>query len=592
MSYADGSAESLRDRLQKLEAELQRRNDHVARLEKVNKELSARVQEASVGGQSPGEISEIEETLKRVLTRHAMIVQGNKCVFMVHDRENEELFADTPAFGFEPEDLKKMRIKVSEGVSGEVFRETRPIIMYDSETDDRAQAECWKEMGVKNGLCVPLIVERRDEETNAVLDRRTIGVLWVLNKKFGNIFFDEDVSLLERMAKNTAAVINSAESFRQVLREKEEVVETIESLTMGLIMVNRNERISQMNQSAMRIFGISKDDLAGGKTFDAVIKDDGVRDLIRRALTEDAELSEEVTLADTHNPEQQHVFQVQSATVRNDSGDTLGTAAIFNDITEIKNVDKMKTAFVSTVSHELRTPLTSIKGFISTLVGDTEGFYDDEMRREFYTIIDTECDRLRRLIDDLLNVSRIENGATLEMNVAPFNLRETLEKVVTIQNGSTYKRPTHALQLEINGDLPQEIEADQDKVEQIFHNVVGNALKYSPSGGPVTIAGHIVGVNKEGVPMIEFAVSDKGLGMSEAFLKKVGEKFARADNRDTRTIGGTGIGLFLVKAFVEGHGGKMWPTSEGEGKGSTFHFTMPVKQPEEGGGSLSGAVAA
>lgn len=588
MTYADGSDDSLRERLQRLEAELQKRNEHIARLEKANRELSERADAASAAGQSPAEMSEIEETLKRVLTRIGMIVQGNKCLFLIHDQDNRELFADPPALGFDESEIKGFRIKVSEGISGEVLRENKPMILYDAETDERAVAEGWARLGIRNGLCVPLIVERRDEETQRIIDKRTIGVMWVFNKKFGNIFIDEDIQLLERMAKNTAAVINTAESFRKVVREKEEVVETIESLSMGLVMVNRNQRISQMNQSAMRIFGLAKEDLSGGRSFDAVIKDEKVADLLRRALAEDVELSEEVTLQDPQNPDQVHVFQVQSASVRSDSGDMLGTAAIFNDITEIKNVDKMKTAFVSTVSHELRTPLTSIKGFISTLVQDTEGFYDNETRTEFYTIINDECDRLRRLIDDLLNVSRIEAGATLEMNALPFNIRETLDKVVTIQNGSTYKKPSHTISVNLPAEIPAQIEADQDKVEQIFHNLISNALKYAPNGGPVEVSGRLLPDGKT----VEFAISDKGIGMSESFLKKVGERFARADNRDTRTIGGTGIGLYLVKAFVEGHGGTMWPHSEGEGKGSTMFFTIPVKQ-EEGamGGNLSSAVA-
>jgi two-component system phosphate regulon sensor histidine kinase PhoR len=359
---------------------------------------------------------------------------------------------------------------------------------------------------------------------------------------------------------------------------------------MGLAMVSKNQRITQMNTSALRALGVSRENLTGpGRTFDQVIPNEQVVDILRRSLAEEAELVEEVNLVDAEQPETVRTFQIQTAVVRADSGESIGVATIFNDITEIKNVDKMKTAFVSTVSHELRTPLTSIKGFISTLLQDTDGFYDNDTRLEFYNIIDTECDRLRRLIDDLLNVSRIESGATLEMNATPFNLRDTLDKVTMIQNGSTYKKSNHTLSWSLEPDVPDTIRADQDKMEQVFHNLIGNALKYAPGGGPVTVHGRLL----PGGDMIEFAIADKGIGMSETFLKKVGEKFARADNRDTRTIGGTGIGLFLVKAFIEGHGGKMWPHSEGEGKGSTFFFTIPVTQPEEGmaGGNLSSKVA-
>ncbi|MBC8102427.1 MAG: PAS domain-containing protein, partial [Cytophagales bacterium] len=421
MTFDDTSVESLRERVLKLEAELNHRSQTITQLEKVNKELSARVQEAGEAAQPTAELSEMEETLKRMMMRVAMILQGGKCLFLIHDKQNEELFAETPALGFEDDALKDYRIPEHAGIAGECFREGRPVILYDAETDDRAKAEKLYERGIKNGVCVPLIVIKRDEETNRVLDRKVIGVLYVFNKKYGGIFVDEDVKLLERLAGNTAAIINTAESYRQIVKERDEVIDTIESLYAGLVMVNKNGRITQMNASAREAFGLSADDVSGAKPYEQVISDEKTRDILRRALEEDTGVQDEVTLPDKDNPDQNHVFQVQSALVRGESGDAIGTVAIFNDITELRNVDKMKTAFVSTVSHELRTPLTSIKGFISTLVQDTEGFYDNETRSEFYNIIDTECDRLRRLIDDLLNVSRIEAGRALQMNWSVFD---------------------------------------------------------------------------------------------------------------------------------------------------------------------------
>jgi two-component system phosphate regulon sensor histidine kinase PhoR len=588
MSYDGESVESLHERLRGLEAELEKRGQHISRLEKANRELSDKLRDANVSGQATVEVSEIEETLKRMLTRVAMIVQGSKCLFMVQDKKNpSELVADSPALGFDGVDLGRIRVKISEGVSGEVFRESRATILYDAETDDRAQQENFASYGVTNGICVPLIIEKRDDETNKVLERKTIGVLHVFNKRFGNIFIDEDIQLLERLAKNAASIINAAESVKEVVREKDEVVSTIQSLAMGLVMVNRNERITQMNHSAMRIFGLTKEELMSGKNYDGIIKDEKMRDILKRALTEETEVVEEITLAEPANPDQSHVFQVQTAVVRNDAGDMIGTAAIMNDITEIKNVDKMKTAFVSTVSHELRTPLTSIKGFVSTLLQDTEGFYDNDTRLEFYGIIDTECDRLRRLIDDLLNVSRIESGKAMELNIRDVEVRKLVENVTTIQNGSTYKRPNHTIAWEIEPNVPELVQADDDKLAQIFHNVIGNALKYSPRGGEVKVTGKMMSDE-----LIQFAISDQGMGIPAEHLPRMFERFHRVDNRDTREIGGTGIGLYLVKAFVEAHHGRIWLESE-YGKGTTFFFSLPVTQPEDDGegGNLGHAIS-
>jgi signal transduction histidine kinase len=341
-----------------------------------------------------------------------------------------------------------------------------------------------------------------------------------------------------------------------------------------------------MNASARRVFGLGPSEPLGAKTYEQIIQNEEVREILKKAIDEQTDLEEEVALSDAENTSR--TFQVQSTMVRNEGGDVVGTAAIFSDVTDLRNIDKMKTAFVSTVSHELRTPMTSIKGFVSTLLMDEDGtMFANEERVEFYGIIDKECDRLRRLIDDLLNVSRIEAGASMQLDFAPMELRETLKKVVLIDNGSTYKKDNHTLTYEVDASVPDQIDADADKFEQILHNVIGNALKYSPDGGNVKVH-----VGLDNPDTLLFAISDQGLGMTPEFLRKFGERFAREDNRDTRSINGTGIGIFLVKNFIEGHGGRMWPHSDGLGKGTTIFFTMPVHQHEDAPqGSLAANVA-
>jgi len=574
---------TLRERLRRMEADLRERNQYVGRLEKANRDLEKRLEEAGATSQPTAELDELDEALKRLVARIAMILQAEKCVFMLHDAEEGVLSAEKPALGFTDDELKLLRVRATQGVSGEAFRDHKPIIIYDAQTDERTVKEFVGLLHIRNGVCVPLIVEKRDEETNRVLDRHTIGVLHVFNKRYGNIFIEEDVHLLERLAKNAASIINTASSYRKLVHEKEELVETIESLYAGLVMVNKNGRVTQMNASARDIFGVTPEDLVGGKSFDSVIKDEKVQDILRRALEEETGVAEEVTLAEPDNPDQQHIFQVQSALVRNEAGETIGTAAIFNDITEIRNVDKMKTAFVSTVSHELRTPLTSIKGFISTLIQDTEGMYDEAIRHEFYNIIDTECDRLTRLITDLLNVSRIESGKSLQLNLKKgVNLHDLSERVVRAQKSYTTK---HQLNIKLDPVIPL-IEADEDKIDQILTNLVNNAIKYSPKGGNVTVGGKMMSPD-----LIQLGVSDEGMDIPKEQLGKMFQRFHRVDNRDTREIGGTGIGLFLVKNLVETHHGKIWIESE-VGKGTTFFFTLPITQPEEDEGGSGGTLAA
>ncbi|HET6456230.1 MAG TPA: ATP-binding protein [Armatimonadota bacterium] len=551
-------------KIQELQRELDEKKQYVAALEKANKELEQRIRSASETGE-PAPITELEETLRRLVAKIAAILQAEKCVFMLFEKDTGELAAKRPAFGFTDEEIKKLRVRATQGISGQVFREGKPLITYDAVSDERTVKENVALLNIHNGACVPLIAEKRDEE-NRVTDQNTIGVLHVFNKRYGNIFIEEDINLLQRLSRNATAVIQNAQLFREVVEEKEELEHIIESVYAGLMMANKAGKILQMNASARAMFGIQRADVLGRPYFE-VIDDPKVKDIIARSLDANEEAAEEVTLNVSGFGER--IYQVQTALVRSESEQQpMGSVSIFNDITEIRNVERMKTAFVSTVSHELRTPLTAIKGFVSTLLADTEGYYDRDTQLEFYGIIDMECDRLTRLISDLLNVSRIEAGRALDLNPKPTQVSNLIDKVVSMQMSYTDK---HTFELDVDEDLPTVV-ADEDKVDQILTNLTNNAIKYSPKGCVITISAH-----KDGNGIV-VGIADQGMGIPKEHLPRIFDRFHRVDNRDTREVGGTGIGLYLVKHLVEAHGGKIWVESE-VGKGSNFLFTLPEKPP-------------
>lgn len=506
-----------------------------------------------------------EATLKRLVRQIGAIVQAEKVVFMLHDPEEGELRAYPPAFGLTDDEIKMLRVRATQGVSGEVFREGKPIIVHDAISDPRTTKELVAMLHVRNLVCVPLVLEKRDEE-NRVIDRQTIGVLHAFNKQRGGHFIDEDVRLLERMARNAAAVIAGMRLYQAILEEKEELVHTIESLRAGLLLVNQNGRINQMNAAARRVFGLGPDVL--GKPYQSVIPNDVIRNMIRQALEEEKE--GELVEITVQFDGKEHIYQVQNAIVRGEDQKPMGTVMIFNDITEIRNLERMKSAFVATVSHELRTPLTAIKGFISTLLMDSEDAFSPEERREFYSIIDQETDRLTRLINDLLNIARIEAGESLKPVYKEVDFYRLSQKVVMIQRQATNK---HTLIHDVPPDLPKII-ADEDKVDQILTNLLSNAIKYSPNGGEIRVKAW-----EEDPDHITFYVSDQGMGIPKEHLTKVFEKFHRVDNTDTRKQYGTGLGLYLVKHLVEViHGGQIWVESE-VGVGSTFYVRLPKVPP-------------
>lgn len=564
----DADSKSLKVSVEALEKRLAERDVAISALEQANKRLEDRIKETESQGPGATSLSELEEMIKRLMVRTSMLLQGEKCVFMLYDEDDGELVAAKPALGFTDAEVKAFRVSATNGVSGEVFRDQKPVILYDAVNDPRTIRENVALLKITNGVCVPLVVEKRDEDTNKVLERRVIGVLWVFNQRLGNVFVQEDVNLLTRYAHNLASVVASAKMYREIIEEKEELEHVIESVYAGIVMVHQNGRVMQMNSSARSMLGVEESERLTGD-YVTIIKDEAVQQVLKKTLEDVSELQEEISLPSSEDPDEERIYQVQTAMVRGEEQNVIGAVAIFNDITEIRSIERMKTAFVSTVSHELRTPLTSIKGFISTLLQDVEGFYDKDTVHEFYTIIDQECDRLTRLISDLLNVSRIEAGRALDLNPGPVRISEVVDKVVAAQKSYTSK---HEFAIDLDPEIPM-IVADSDKVDQILTNLVSNSIKYAPNGGMITVSGKRV----DGA--VRMAVTDEGMGIPKEHLEKIFDRFHRIDNRDTRKVGGTGIGLYLVKHLVESHGGKIWVESE-VGKGSSFIFELPKCPPQ------------
>lgn len=577
MAASEDELDALSKQVAALQRELEEARQKASELERAKSGAGGEVPEL------PGAISEFEETLRRLVQRTAMIVQAEKCVIMVLDREADELVARAPAFGMTDLEVKSYRVESGRGISGQVYSTGQPYILTNASEDTRAVAERLPALRIRNGITVPLIVETRDDD-NRLVEQVRIGVLHCFNKRYNAAFNDEDGHLLQRLSRNAASVIANAQMYQEVVQEKQKLVHTLESLTAGLILINQHGRISQINAQARSMFGIIDGQDPIHKPFDAVIKHEGCLSILRQKIEEannpkplseedDPRKPDEIIITDEEG--NQYVYQVHAASVRDDDNQPFGIVVIFNDITDLRAVERMKTEFVSIVSHELRTPLTPMKGFIQTLLQDeNEEVYDRELRREFYNIIHDNVDRLSRLINDLLNVSRIEKGAGLEFNWAEVDLRTSVEAAVAMQKGQS-NSSKHQLLVDFD---PEHIvaETDPDLFQNILHNLLSNAIKYAPDGGEVRVIGRLEPATAEHPETVVIGVKDQGLGLSESELKKVGTLFNRA--KSARGKQGTGIGLYLVTAIVKGHHGVLKPESDGHGKGATFWFRFPRKQ--------------
>jgi histidine kinase len=244
--------------------------------------------------------------------------------------------------------------------------------------------------------------------------------------------------------------------------------------------------------------------------------------------------------------------------------DELGELALrFNQMAErLEQIESMRRQLIGDVSHELRTPLAVIKGSMEGLI---DGVLPAEA--ETFSNIYQEADRLQRLVNDLQELSRVEAGA-YSLNQQPVQLPELI-KSVTQRLARQYEDKGVSLSTQIPGNLPPAL-GDEDRLGQVLVNLVGNALQYTPSGGSVTILARQAG------NQLEVAIQDSGIGIPAAHLPHIFTRFYRVDKSRSRAGGGSGIGLTSARPLVEAHGGRLWAASAGEGKGSTFTFSLPV----------------
>jgi two-component system phosphate regulon sensor histidine kinase PhoR len=259
-------------------------------------------------------------------------------------------------------------------------------------------------------------------------------------------------------------------------------------------------------------------------------------------------------------PEEKILLVHATAVVRKKK--TEGAVMVFHNITELRHLENIRRDFVANVSHELRTPLTNIKGYAETLL---EGALNDKKNaKEFLEIIHTDSDRLARLVDDLLDLSRLESGQS-KLDLKACSMALVAKKVISL-----LKKEAEDKSISISTEMvkDEKVLADESKISQVLLNLIDNAIKYTPENGTISISAQAKAA------VVEVRVSDTGIGISDKDLPRIFERFYRVDKARSRELGGTGLGLSIVKHIVQEHKGSVRVESL-VGQGSTFTFTLP-----------------
>lgn len=329
------------------------------------------------------------------------------------------------------------------------------------------------------------------------------------------------------------------------------------SMVEGILILDARGRVHTVNKSLERLFTLQSN--VRGQTVMEAFRAHELLEITERAQKDGQVRGFELTLPGIHHT---RYLEVNAAAIRFSTDKSEGVILIFHDITRIKELESIRKEFVANVSHELRTPLTLIKGYVETLI---DGAKDDPaVSTKFLQTIGKHTNRLTFLIEDLLTLSHLESGqALIQRQIIP--LHPIIERVFDeLQSPAAQKDIT--LQNHVPPDL--QINADGDRLQQVFHNLVDNAIKYGSAGGAVGISVEIQ------AQAIQLSVSDDGPGIPQDAKERIFERFFRIDRARSREQGGTGLGLAIVKHIVHAHGGKVWVQSE-LGHGSTFFFTVP-----------------
>jgi PAS domain S-box-containing protein len=562
---------------QELEARVAERTRELAR---ANEELKLERDQVETLFRIASELStslDLDRVLNRALELVVLATGAVHGSILLVDPQTDVLVARAVLGGDRIPSLgKPTPFRRGEGLAGWAIVSRQSVIVGDVHSDPRWIEHHERVRPYHSALVSPLAVSED-----------VLGAMLLLHED-AHYFNETHLRLVTAASSQVATAINNAELYRYI-REQAELLggmlraqqiegsksqAILESVTDGVMVTDNSGRITLFNVAAERILGVKRDEVigrsigdmmglyaSGGSRWVQQVHEWHSSAAVRRQAPV---LSQRIEF----KAEKRYITVTVAPVIMTD--EYLGSVSVFRDITAEVEADRAKTEFISTVSHELRTPMTSIKGYADLLLIGAAGAVNENQQR-FLSVIKSNADRLSVLVNDLLDISRIESGRVkLELrSVAVESLLDTV--IGSLHSRIVEKKQTVRIDLG-EGDLSRVL-ADRDRIVQVLTNLVSNAHQYTPPGGTITISAREVG------EWVQINVSDTGIGISPENQAKVFNRFFRVDDPNIHDAPGTGLGLAITKSLVEMHEGRIWLKSE-TGAGTTFSFTLRAA-PEE-----------
>ncbi len=557
-------AADLERRVRERTEELERERQHLATLYDITAELATSL--------------DMERLLSRALEMVAKAVGATQGAILASDPISERLspraWLGDLAWPTD-EEGNVLSLGPNEGLAGWAIRARRSLVVEDVQKDPR-----WlrlSEVDDQPRSALVALIETSED---------VLGVMMLYGEEVGQ-FGEEHLRLTTAAANQVANAMNNAELYTLIRDQDERLSEMLrqeqveatqsaailDSVADGVMVVNAQGDVIVFNTAAAQILGMEVDDIRGHSASEIKgVYGSGAQKLEQwrqdPTVYRTGEYHEEQFVLDNGR-----VINVRISPVTM-SDQFLGTVSIFRDITREVEVDRLKSEFVATVSHELRTPMTSIKGYADLLLLGAAGDISEAQQR-FLTTIKQNADRLSELVNDLLDISRIDQGR-VELKMENVLVTDIVQAAVAhVRGRSEDEGREMAIQVELSEDTLT-LWGDYDKVTQILTNLADNAFNYTPPGGTITLRAH---AEAEGERVV-LSVSDTGIGIPPDIQRRIFERFFRGDEWQEMVVDtpGTGLGLAIVKELVNLHGGEVWFESEVD-KGTTFYVSLPAHAP-------------
>ncbi|MGC9356959.1 MAG: ATP-binding protein [Anaerolineae bacterium] len=478
---------------------------------------------------------DLEKVLSRLMDAALNLTRAEEGFILLRDDENLYLRA---AKNLKEDYVKRFNVEISDKIAWQVIHSGRPVML-------RRKTQIATDYLVRALLYVPL----------QTAGRGNIGVLAVINRERDVGFTEEQLFTLSSLADFAGAALENARLFTTIEAEESRLRTILRQATEAILLTDDRNRLILWSHTAGEVFDIPTD--ARGKPLEEVVDHTPLLELFHEIDDEAGHSHAELTLGEGQ------VFNAQLTAI----GD-LGRVAVMQDITHLKELDRLKTEFVSTVSHDLRTPLTTIQGYVELL--DRVGPLNEMQKRFIHKALDS-LSHITNLISDLLDIGRIEAGYDLEMK--PLRL-----DVLISETGEAMQTQAAEAEISLTWELPKmplRVVGNRRRLRQVLENLISNAIKYNQPGGRVHMKarlddGHVV-----------VSITDDGIGIPLEEQPRVFERFYRVHTTETEDIQGTGLGLAIVKSVIEKHKGRVWVKSM-PGEGSTFSFILPANLEADG----------